>query len=340
MKIILTGGAGFIGSELSEYILKNLQNSKIQIIDNLSRGYLQRIKNIKKKIIFLKADVKKINKLKIDKVDWIIHASAIAPLPDNQVSHKSSLEENLSQCGAIVDFCLKTGTKNILFLSSSAVYENTKSKIFTENKVNQPILMYPLSKYLAEKYFESVCKSYELNVVSLRLANIFGRKQDYFRKQIPFLGYLIKNSLLKKDLTLYAKGEFKRDYLFIDDLSRLILLILKHKKFKNKSKLYEVLNVGSGYKYSVPDFVSLMQKILNLKIKIIWGKKTDYWKKYEFLYKSKIKFDKKLIEKEVKKKVVLNLSKVQKIYGWKSKYKIDQGLKECIFSAKKILKIK
>ena len=83
-----------------------------------------------------------------------------------------------------------------------------------------------------------------------------------------------------------------------------------------------------------------MQKILNLKIKIIWGKKTDYWKKYEFLYKSKIKFDKKLIEKEVKKKVFLNLSKVQKIYGWKSKYKIDQGLKECIFAAKKILKIK
>ena len=64
MKIILTGGAGFIGSELSEYILKNLKNSKLFVIDNLSRGYLQRIKDIKK-IHFIKADVKKINDLKI-----------------------------------------------------------------------------------------------------------------------------------------------------------------------------------------------------------------------------------------------------------------------------------
>ena len=260
---------------------------------------------------------------------------------------KKNYFDGVPEDRAAVDNIFRLGVTNQMRLNINADQKagqmiTVSAIVFSVTAANfdNPILMYPLSKYLAEKYFESVCKSYELNVVSLRLANIFGRKQDYFRKQIPFLGYLIKNSLLKKDLTLYAKGEFKRDYLFIDDLSRLILLILKHKKFKNKSKLYEVLNVGSGYKYSVPDFVSLMQKILNLKIKIIWGKKTDYWKKYEFLYKSKIKFDKKLIEKEVKKKVFLNLSKVQKIYGWKSKYKIDQGLKECIFSAKKILKIK
>lgn len=340
MKIILTGGAGFIGSELSEYIISNLNKSDIKIIDNLSRGYKQRIKKIKKKVKFINADVKKINNLKLDKVDWIIHASAIAPLPDNQISHKSSLEENLSQCGALIDYCIKSGTKNIIFLSSSAIYENTKEKVFIENNVMQPILMYPLSKYLAEKYFESVTKSYEINVVSLRLANIYGRNQDYFRKQTPFLGYLIKNALLKKKLILYAKGNFKRDYLFIDDLCRLILLIIKNKKFKRKSNIYEVINVGSGNKYSVPDFVKIIQKILKQRVKVFWGKKTDYWKKYSFLYKSKIKFDQRLIEKEVKKKVALKLNRVKKIYNWKADYNIDSGLMECILRARKILKIK
>ena len=135
--------------------------------------------------------------LYLQKVDWIIHTSAIAPLPDNQVSHGKSLNENLSQCGSIVDFCVRTGTKNIVFLSSSAIYENTKDKKFVENKCERPILMYPLSKYLAEKYFNSVTDSYDINVVSLRLANIYGRNQDLYRKQPPFLGYLIKNSEVK-----------------------------------------------------------------------------------------------------------------------------------------------
>ena len=96
--------------------------------------------------------------------------------------------------------------------------------------------MYPLSKYLAEQYFESVSKSYKLNIVSLRLANIYGRNHDYFRKQPPFLGYLIKNSLLNKKPTLFARGNYKRDYLFIDDLNELIVKIITNIKFKKKKQ--------------------------------------------------------------------------------------------------------
>ena len=115
------------------------------------------------------------------------------------------------------------------------------------------------------------------------MANIYGRNQDYFRKQPPFLGYLIKNSLLNKKLTLFAKGNYKRDYLFIDDLNELIVKIITNVKFKNKSNIYEALNVGSGSKYSVPDFILLIQKILKKKINVKWGRKKDYWKKYNFL---------------------------------------------------------
>ena len=117
MKILITGGAGFIGSELSEYLLNNFKNLDLTIIDNLSRGDLGRINHLKKKIKFINEDVNNINFLKIKKVDWIIHAAAIAPLPDNQEVHQKSLNENISQCGSIVDFCIKTGTKNILFLT-------------------------------------------------------------------------------------------------------------------------------------------------------------------------------------------------------------------------------
>ncbi len=338
MKILITGGAGFIGSEVAEYFVNNYQNYHITIFDDLSRGKIRRLKKIKNKIKFIKKDIKKINSLKMKKFDWIIHAAAIAPLPDNQINHGKSITENVSQCGSIIDFCIKTGTKNILFLSSSSVYENTKSSNYKEYKLNRPKLMYPLSKYLAENYFKSVAETYDVNIVALRLSNIYGRNQDYHRKQPPFLGYLIKNILLDKKLILYAKGDYKRDYLFIDDLLILITKIIKNKKFKVKKRIFETLNVGSGKKFSVPDFIKLSEKIFNKKINITWGKKRDYWKKYETLYNSKINFEHSLIEKEVKKKVSLNLEKVYKFYKWKSKYSINQGLIECINEAKKILK--
>ena len=197
MKILITGGAGFLGSEIIEKIL-NFKNIDLTVVDNLSRGYRQRLKKNIKKIKFIKADVCKINELKLSRFDWIIHSSAIAPLPDNQSNHYNSIVSNIAQCGSIIDFCIKSGTKKIIFFSSSAIYEKEVKKPFRENIKKQPVLMYSTSKYLAEKYFDSVARSYKINIVSLRLANIYGRKQDYFRKQMPFLGYLIKNTLGNK----------------------------------------------------------------------------------------------------------------------------------------------
>ncbi len=333
MKILITGGAGFLGSEIVEKIL-NLKNADLTVIDNLSRGYRQRINQNIHKIKFIKADVCKLNELKLSKFDWIIHSSAIAPLPDNQCNHYNSIVSNIAQCGSIIDFCIKSGTKKIIFFSSSAIYEKEVKKPFVENITKQPVLMYSTSKYLAEKYFDSIARSYKINIVSLRLANIYGRKQDYFRKQMPFLGYLIKNTLSNKKMTLYAKGDYKRDYLFIDDLINLIFKILAYKKFSNK---HYVFNVGSGNAYSVLDFLKIIDKITGIKPKVVWGNKSNYWKKYKDLYFSKIKFNKKLIKEEVEKKVFLNSNKVKSFFRWSPKTNIEMGLKECIDYAKNFL---
>ncbi len=336
MKILITGGAGFLGSEIVNKIIFT-KNIELTVIDNLSRGYLQRINKSINKFKFINADINNLNKLKLPKFDWIIHSSAIAPLPDNQCNHLNSIVSNIAQCGSIVDFCIKSGTKNVIFFSSSAVYEKQIKKPFNEIITKPPTLMYATSKYLAEKYFDSVVKSYKINVISLRLANIYGRNQDYFRKQVPFLGYLIKNTLNKRDLILFAKGNYKRDYLFIDDLIELIFKILKYKKFSNK---HYIFNLGSGDAYSVLDFLKLIKKITKIKPKVVWGNKKNYWNKYDELYNSKLKLDKKLIKEEVEKKVILNNNKIRKFFKWKPKTNIVEGLKECIKHAKKIVLIK
>ena len=86
-----------------------------------------RSKNIKK-IRFIKADVCELNNLKLPKFDWIIHSSAIAPLPDNQINHYDSIVSNIAQCGSVIDFCIHSGTKNLIFFSSSAIYEKELKK--------------------------------------------------------------------------------------------------------------------------------------------------------------------------------------------------------------------
>ena len=332
MRILITGGAGFLGSEIVNKIVEEEKKIKLTVIDNLSGGHLQRLKKNKKNIKFINADVCKLNTLKLPRFDWIIHSSAIAPLPDNQCNHHNSIVSNIAQCGSVVDFCIKSGTKNIIFFSSSAIYEKELKKPFREKIIKPPVLMYPTSKYLAEKYFDSVVNSYNINVISLRLANIYGRNQDYFRKQMPFLGYLIKNTLNNKKLTLFAKGDYKRDYLFIDDLIELIFKITKFKKFLKK---HYIFNVGSGNAYSVLNFLKLIKNITKIKPKVVWGNKGDYWKKYGKLYNSKIELNKKLIKEEVEKKVFLNCKRVRKFFDWNPRVRIDEGLSECIKYAKK-----
>ena len=135
-------------------------------------------------------------------------------------------------------------------------------------------------------------------------------------------------------MTLYAKGDYKRNYLFIDDLVNLILKILEYKKLNYK---HYVFNVGSGNAYSVLDFLKIIKNITGIKPKVSWGNKSNYWKKYKNLYFSKIKFNKKLIREEVEKKVFLNSEKAKKFFKWSPKTNIVVGLKECINYAKKIL---
>jgi UDP-glucose 4-epimerase len=336
MKILITGGCGFIGSELVETLLKD---NELFLIDNLANGYKSRIKSNLSKINFIRGDINDPKILsKVPRVDWVIHAAALSALPDNQINFSNSIENNTKACASLIDWCVKIGVKNIIFFSSSAIYEKNKKYPFFENDIQKPILMYPLSKFIAEQFFYSISKSYPVNIISLRLANIYGRNQDYFRKQPPFLGYLIKSYLTKKKLVFFAKGNHKRDYLFIDDLSNLIKKVINKKKYKNIRNTFEAYNVGSGKQYTILDFIKIFEELVDAKLKFTWGNKNNYWRKFSGLKKNKLQLDKKFLREEVEKKVILNISKVKKEFNWEPKFDIKYGLKQCLLYANKILR--
>ena len=335
MKILITGGCGFIGSELVESLLIN---NEIFLIDNLVNGYESRIKSNLSKINFIRGDINDPKKLsKVPRVDWVIHAAALSALPNNQINFSNSIEHNIKTCASLMDWCVKTGVTKLIFLSTSAIYEKNKKYPFNENDVEQPILMYPLSKFIAEKFFYSISKSYPVNVISLRLANVYGRNQDYFRKQLPFLGYLIKGYLDKKKLVFFSKGNYKRDYLFIDDLSNLIKKIINKNKYKNIKNTFEAYNVGSGKQYSILDFIKIFEELVGAKLKFTWENENKYWGKFSELKKNKLQLNKRLLSEEINKKVILNISKVKKEFNWEPKFEIKYGLTQCLVYANKII---
>jgi len=343
VNILITGSFGFIGSQLIHFFLNNKTLTSLNIygVDDKRSGYDIRLASLKDdpRLNLLEADVALLPELSLPNMDWVLHCAATAPLPDNQISHHRSLLNNVANCGAVADFCLKTNSRNIIFMSSSAIYEKNTSLPFTENNVAKQSLLYPTGKFLAEQYFESLIASYNMRVFSLRLANVYGPRQDYFRKQPPLLGYLIRCLLKNERAILYAKGDYGRDYIFIDDLCELIAKIMNFDKPETIISEYgPSFNVGTNTQMSVPEIVVLLEKVAGEKIHYEFREMKNFWSKYEMLNSLPIKLKPELIEQEVKKLTKLNCDKCEAAFNWTANTSFESGLTQCLDFARSLLK--
>jgi len=336
MKILITGVAGFVGSTLARSLLE-CKEYAITGIDNFSYGYRERIGDFRDKIRFIEGDIANIATLMPDtKFDVIVHCAAIAPLAECQIDSRRALVQNVANCGSIADFALAAGTKNIIFFSSGAVYEGTKLFPTPETAAIVTRLVYPTTKYLAEEYFRSITRSHGLNVVSLRLFNLYGPHQDYFRKQPPLIGYLLRNALENTLATLYSSGEQQRDYIYIDDLIALVKLLFALLRDQKPGENYRVMNVGSGQAISVNQIIALIEQVVGKTIAIKRQLANDYWKNYPLLSQRAINLNPGIIEEEVNKYSCADMRYGSALVNWSPKVDMASGLKHCYNYARSI----
>lgn len=337
MKVLITGIAGFVGSSITRMFLSNFKNIDIIGIDNFSYGYRERLTDIIDDITFIEMDVKNLPHSNIGEVDFIIHCAAIAPLPENQKDIFKCSEQNIANCGAISEFATQHGCENIIFFSSGAIYEGSGNRVCSESDGIETSLIYPTSKFLAEKLFESVAKTYGIKVVSIRLFNLYGPHQDYFRKQPPLLGYLIKNVIEGNEVKLYASKEAKRDYIYIEDLYSLIgNIIRKFPEIENGAHI--PVNAGSGEIFSVYDIVHKLESVSGVNIRYSQGDKSDFWNNYPELFNRKYPFKKDFLLNEVDKKSIADLQFAKDFFDWEPKISMETGLEKCFCYAKEIMK--
>ena len=268
INILVTGGAGYIGSHIVELLVKDKKN--IVILDNLVTGYK---KLINKKAVFIKADIK--NRLKIRKIikDYkitsIIHLAAYLNVSEAEKNKKKYYLNNIIGTKNLLDACKNSSVKNIIFSSSCSIYGNVKGSV-GENKKPNPQGYYGYTKYKGEELVKKLSHKYKFKYGILRYFNVAGASPSGKIGEIETShGHLIKNlaiqSLKKKPNIQIFGNDYKtkdgtciRDYVHVSDLADIHIKGLNYLQKKEKSF---VLNCGYGKGYSVKQITDIFKKI-------------------------------------------------------------------------------
>ena len=305
-KILITGGTGFIGSHLVNYLIKKGYEKKLIVIDNLSNS---RKKNIPKNIKFIKIDcsnsksLKKINKYKFE---TIFHIAASSSGENSFYETEEDMMNNLMATLNLLKIAKKQKTKKFIFTSTMSVYGDPKKLPVDENTIKAPKSFYAIHKSASEEYIK-IFSSYGISSFILRLFNVYGPGQNLDNDKQGMLKIYLTQMI--KDKKLIIKGSLKRfrDFVYVDDVIRALFNCMK------KNSKFLILNIGSGKKITVQQLVSLSNKNLksNIKPKVLKSTPGDQFGIYG------------------------NIKKANKKINWKPKIDINIGIKKFINYIKK-----
>jgi len=298
MKYVVTGGAGFIGSNIVKLLVKNGHN--VSIIDNLHTGSLSRLKEIEEKISFNKIDIRNYEELKtiISDVDGIFHQAALTIVPESFQKPEEYFDVNVNGTNNIFKIASKLGIK-VVFASSSSVYGDVNEVPIKENFERNPINPYGKTKVNKEKLAEKYWKD-NVNVIGLRYFNVYGKGQTgtYAGVITQFMKRLDNNL----SPIIHGKGNQIRDFISVEDVAKANLMSMQ------SNTLQDFLNVGTGKSISILKLAKMMIKI--------------YSKDLSPIFDDELPGD---IEKSN-----ADITKTKEKINWQYKIQLDNGLKKLI----------
>ena len=296
-KTIITGGAGFIGSNLADHLIKI--GHKVIILDNFVSGKKSNLSHHKKNDLkIVKIDVSKSKKL--DKyfkgVDYIFHLAALAQIIPSIKNPKKYFSNNVLGTLNVVKAAKKAKIKKLIYAASSSCY-GTPNKIPT-SEIDKIDLKHPyaLTKYMGEEIVMRYASMFNMPNISFRFFNVYGPRLTISGQYSAVIGNFLSQRKNKKPLTIVGDGKQTRDFIHVDDLADAFIKAIKSKSF---NKIY---NLGSGKKTSI----NTIAKIFGGKKKYIPHRPGE------------------------PKNSLANISKIKKEIKWKPKISIEQGLKKLL----------
>ncbi len=251
MKYVITGGAGFIGSNIAKLLLK--EGHQIIIIDNLHTGNLSRLENIKDEIIFHKIDIRDYKKMKdiVSGINGIFHQAALTVVSESFLNPEEYFDVNVNGTKNIFKIAKELGVK-VVFASSSSVYGDVKNVPIKENYNKNPINPYGKTKLQKEQLAGKKWKE-GVKIIGLRYFNVYGKGQTgtYAGVITQFMKKLSNNL----SPTIHGKGNQIRDFISVEDVAKANLMFME----SNTNQGF--FNVGTGKSISILELAKMMIKI-------------------------------------------------------------------------------
>ena len=261
-KVLVTGGAGFIGSNLCEALLE--KGNKVVCLDNFSTGKRENLEELLKDTNFtlFEGDIRKLEDcLKATKdVDYVLHQAALGSVPRSIKDPITSNDVNVSGFLNMLVAARDNKVKRFVFAASSSTYGDSESMPKVEDIIGKPLSPYAITKYVNELYADIFSKTYGLETIGLRYFNVFGRKQDPNGAYAAVIPKFVSQLMKGVSPVINGDGNYSRDFTYIDNVIQANLLSLVT---TNKKAINTVYNVAYGDRNTLNDLMVYLKEYLS-----------------------------------------------------------------------------
>ncbi|MDD2229128.1 MAG: SDR family oxidoreductase [Candidatus Cloacimonetes bacterium] len=264
MKYLVTGGAGFIGSNIVQELLS--QRQEVRVLDNFATGKRENILPLMKNpnLTMIEGDLRSFHIVRaaVKGVDYILHQGALPSVPRSINDPITTNDVNILGMLNILEAAKEFGVKRVVCASSSSIYGNSETLPKVETMPINPMSPYALTKYAQERYCQIFYQLYGLETVALRYFNVFGPNQDPTSQYSAVIPKFIRMIMQGKEPIIYGDGSQSRDFTFVENNVSANLLACTAERAAG-----EVINIACGERYTLIQLVQMINDILGTNVK-------------------------------------------------------------------------
>ncbi|TWU20860.1 SDR family oxidoreductase [Bythopirellula polymerisocia] len=266
MKVLVTGGAGFIGSHITSALVE--RGDKVRVLDNLCAGKRENLTHLGDAVELIEGDVAdpRATAAAVEGMDLIFHQAALASVPRSVTAPLDTNAACVTGTVTLLDAARKSGVRRLVYAGSSSAYGNTPQPAKTEQDLPAPLSPYAAAKLAAEYYCQAFTETFGLETVTIRYFNVFGPRQDPTSEYSAVIPIFVSLMLQGKRPTIYGDGLQSRDFTYVADIVRGNLLAAESQAAVGKS-----INVATGKQFTLLDLVAAINRVLGTAIEPIFA---------------------------------------------------------------------